>query len=132
MLYSNVNADKDIIYTLKRWLENKNNKICLSDHIIDCGYSNIGIVDASEIGRLLYGELKDTNVSVRWFIDKNAEGIVDIDGISVFLLNEIPILPKVDIVVISPIYDYEELKKYIARHDPSIRTVCLKDLVSEV
>ncbi len=132
MLYSNVNADRDIIYTLKRWLENKNNKVCLSDHLIDCGYSDIGIADAGEIGRLLYEEIKETDVSVKWFIDKNAEGIAEIDGIPVFLLNEILDLPKVDIVVISPIYDYEELKKYIARHDPSIRTVCLKDLISEV
>ena len=124
MGFFNPNTDRDTILTLKRWLENKNKGRSFADYFRECGYRTVGIFDAGEIGRILYEELKDTGIRVEWFVDKNAEGIQWIDGIPVKLMQEVFDLPAVDIVCVSPIYDYEAVNRYLAAQDPQIRDLC--------
>ena len=89
-------------------------------------------MDAGEIGRILYGEIKDSDIKVKWFVDRNAEGIDNIDGIPVRLMRDVFTLEDVDIICVSPVFDYEALNNYLVRNDPMIRTICLKDAVYEM
>lgn len=132
MEFANPNFNKDTIQTLKRWLENKNEGKSFASYFRECGYSSIGIMDAGEIGRILYGELKGTGINVRWFVDKNAEGIDNIDGIPVRMMKDVFEMERVDIICISPIYDYEGVSNFLMRNDPGIRTISLKDAVYEM
>lgn len=132
MEFMNPNIDKETIVTLKRWLENRNNNRNISDYFMECGYRSIAIFDAGEIGHILYDEIKNSEIEIKWFVDKNAEGICEIDGIPVKRIQEVFDLPEVDIVCISPIYDYEALNTYLVSHDANIRTLSLKDAVYEM
>jgi len=132
MEFANPNTDRDTILTLKRWLENKNRGKNIADYFHNCGYTSVGILDAGEIGRILYDELKGTDIKVEWFIDKNAEGIVEIDGKPVCLMKDVFTLPKVDIICISPIYDYEAVNRFLVGRDPGMCTLSLKDATYEV
>ena len=132
MDFINENASRDIITTLKRWLENKNAGKSFSKYLIDNGYMTIGIMDAGEIGKILYEELKKSEVEVKWFVDRNAEGIGQIDGKPVRLLRDVFLLEKVDIICVSPIYDYEKVYSYLVEHDPTICTLSLRDAAYEM
>ncbi len=132
MEFANPNINKDTIQTLKRWLENKNAGKSFVDFFREYGCSSIGIMDAGEIGRILYGEIKDSDIKVKWFVDRNAEGIDNIDGIPVRLMRDVFTLEDVDIICVSPVFDYEALSNYLVRNDPMIRTICLKDAVYEM
>ncbi|MCR5249103.1 MAG: hypothetical protein K6E50_00700 [Lachnospiraceae bacterium] len=132
MEFGNRNTDKDTILTLKRWLEAKNRDRSFADYLKECGYLRVGIFDAGEIGRILYDEIKNSGVEVCWFVDKNAEGIAELDGKPVRLMRRVFELPSVDIVIISPIYDYEAVTGFLAEHDPTICTLSLKDAAYEL
>ena len=132
MEFANPNYNKDVMQTLKRWLEDKNEGKSFAEYFRECGCSSIGIMDAGEIGRILYGELKNTGITVKWFVDQNAEGIDNIDGIQVRMMKDVFELESVDIICISPIYDYEALSSFLIRNDPRIRTISMKDATYEM
>ena len=132
MEFANPSIDRDTIQLLKRWLENKNNNKSFCDYFSTAGYKTIGIMDAGEIGRILYDELRNSKIEIKWFIDKNAEGVSTIDGIPVRLMKDIFSLPMVDIICVSPIYDYEAVNAFLTQHDPEIHTISLKDAAYEM
>ncbi len=132
MEFTNPSGQRDCILTLERWLENRNTGKGFAEYFLNCGYKTIGICDASAIGRILYDELRVYKaVEVKWFIDKNAEGINSIDGIPVRLMKDIFELPLVDIVCVSPIYDYGALSDFLISNNPKISTLSLKDAAYE-
>ncbi|MBR1702190.1 MAG: hypothetical protein IJ716_09585 [Lachnospiraceae bacterium] len=131
MEFQNPNSNKDIIITLKRWLENRNHKKTFADYFRECGYETIAIVDAGEIGRILYDELKESEINVKWFADENAEGIREIEGIPVCLMKDMINMSDVDIICISPIFDYAAITRYLVNKNCKIATLCLKDAVYE-
>lgn len=133
MEFANPNSERDTILLLKRWLENKNHNRSFADYFVECGYDSIGICDAGDIGKILYDEIKSCpKIKVKWFIDKNAEGIGNIEGKPVRMMKDIFNLPAVDIVCISPIYDYESLSNYLFKDNPQISTLSLKDAAYEI
>ena len=132
MDYVNANVGRDTIQLLKRWLENKNDAKSFCDYFLAAGYKTIGIMDAGEIGRILYDELRNSKTEIKWFIDKNAEGISAIDGIPVRLMKDVFGLPMVDIICVSPVYDYEAVNAFLTQHNPEIHTISLKDAAYEM
>lgn len=131
MEFSNPNEGKDTILLLKRWLENRNNNRTFVDYFHEIGCKSIAVIDAGEIGRILYGEIKKSDIKVLWFADRNAEGLHDIDGIPVCMLKDIFDMPNVDIICVSPVYDYETVNKYLVGFDVGYRTLSMKDAVYE-
>lgn len=131
MEFSNPNEGRETIILLKRWLENKNNGRTFVDYFHENGCKSVAIMDAGEIGRILYGEIKDSDIKVLWFADRNAEGLHDIDGIPVCMMKDVFDMPDVDIICVSPVYDYDAVNRYLVGHDAKYRTLCMKDAVYE-
>ena len=82
----NENLSHDGFVMLKRWMENRNAGKTFADYIHEYGYRTLGIYDAGELGRLLYEEIKDSDITVKYFVDRNAEGLGKIEGIPVACL----------------------------------------------
>lgn len=127
----NPKSGSDSVATLKRWLENRNEGRTFTDYLHEYGCQKVAIIDAGEIGKLIYNEFKESDITVEYFIDRNAEAIGSIDGIPVEPLRKISQMPKVDIVIVSTIYNYDELNKLLVTIDPEICTLYLKDAVYE-
>ncbi len=127
----NKNVLNDTVTLLKRWLENRNKNKTFADYLKECGYISVIIFDAGEIGRLLYEEIKGTDIKVICFYDRNAEGINNIDGIEVRPLSEISYIPEADIVLVSTIFNYPDIIKIFAEINPAIRSLYLRDAVYE-
>ena len=98
-------------------------------HIL-CGYKRIAICDSGEIGLLLYEELKNTEVEVICFIDRNCEGLGKIESVPVISMTELK-NQKIDVVVVCPPEDYGQICRYMMHHDIRIPTIYLKDVVYE-
>ncbi|MBQ9610044.1 MAG: hypothetical protein IJV15_11460 [Lachnospiraceae bacterium] len=128
---SNKRYNGETIAMFKRWLENRNAGKTFVDYFNEYGFGEIAIFDAGEIGRLLYDEIKESDIKVLCFIDRNAEGIKEIDGIPVLQIKDIDKLPDVDIVVTSPVYQYDAVVKMLVNINPKIRTIYMKDAVYE-
>lgn len=130
-ILENKNSDRDCFVTVKRWLENRNKGKTFVDYFVECGYNTIGIYGAGDLGRLLYDEIRNSNIKVQYFVDRNAEGIKAIDGIPVVMIDEIEKMNEVDILIITPIGNYNLISKLLVMKAPILRTLSLKDAVYE-
>lgn len=130
--YKNPNDVWDTMVTLKRWLENKLDQKSFESYFKQYGYKTIGFFDAGEIGKMFLKELQGTEIQIQWFVDNNAEGIGQIQGIPVHLMRDVLKLPRVDIVCVSPTYNYEAVNRYLVEKDSHIKTLSLKDATFEI
>ena len=131
MTLENENLNKEGFVTLKKWLENRNRGKTFADYFHEYGYQSIAIYDAGELGRLLYDEINDSDIGVKYFIDRNAEGIKEIDGIPVIILSQIGGMEEVDVLLVSPVVNYDAVCRLLAESEPEIRTLAFRDAVFE-
>lgn len=127
----NENLSRDGFGMLKKWLENRNAGKTFVDYFHEYGYQTLAVYDAGDLGRLLYEEIRDSDLAVRYFVDRNAEGLRNIDGIPVILPSQIQKMEEVDVLVISPIVDYDAVCRLLAEEMPKIRTLSLREAVFE-
>lgn len=127
----NKNFQNDAITMMKRWLENRNNGKTFIEYLHEYACNKVIIVDAGEIGRILYDELKGSEVKVVGFYDRNAEGLQRIDDIPVYSFNDIHQIPDVDMVIVSPVYNYDSIVRLLIQVSPKIRSIYMRDAVYE-
>lgn len=122
----------DCFVTMKKWMENRNAGKLLSQYFKDYGYSSIAIYGAGDIGRLLYFELKNSDVEVKYWVDRNGEGLAELEGIKVITLPEIKEAESVDVLVVTPLGNYSEICKDLVKFCPEIPTISLREAVYEL
>ena len=74
------NSDRENFLALKRWLENRNANKTLVDYFHRYGYKTIAIYGAGDLGRLLYEEIKNSDIQVKYFIDRNGKESMKLTG----------------------------------------------------
>ncbi len=116
----------------KRWLENRNANKSFVDYFHQCGYKTIAIYGAGDMGRLLYEEIKESDIQVKYFVDRNGEGIHAIDGIPVITISHLDEMDDVDVVVVTFSNTYDKMCKMLAKFVPEIRTLSIKDAIFEM
>ena len=129
--FDNKNYENDGFITMKRWLENRNAGKTFADYFCECGYKEIAIYGIGDIGRLLYEEIRDSDITVKYFADRNGEGIHEWDGIPVVTVSDIPDMPEVDILVITPVGHYGGISESLAKKAPRVRTLSMREAVYE-
>lgn len=127
----NANSDRDCFITLKRWLENRNQNKYFSDYFHQYGYRTVAIYGAGDLGRLLYEEIKETDIVVKYFVDRNAEGLHQIEGIPVYTISEAVHEEETDVLVITPVGNYDEICKVLVKQIPWVRLLSLREAVYE-
>ena len=126
---NNINSDYECFVTLKRWLENRNQNKTFSDYFHEYGYQKIAIYGVGDLGKLLYEEIKDSDVEVKYFVDRNAEGIREMDKISVVTIEEMGNMEDVDALVITPVGNYDAICRVLADQMPEMRTIWRRRLM---
>ncbi len=132
--FDNKNIYFDGYMTMKKWLENRNQGRTFVDYFKECGYNTIAICEITDIGKLLYDEIKDSDINIAFFVDRNAEGLKEIDDIPVVMIQDLEEMQKnnpIDILVISPVIDYNKITRSLAYFAPEIPTLYIKDAVYE-
>lgn len=125
---------KESFFVMKRWMENRNQNKYIADYFNRYGYSKIGIYGAGDVGRLTYLELKDTNVKIVFFVDRNGEGLIDIDSIPVIsVMNLIEDhCDKIDALLVTPLGNYGSICRLLSKNIPELPVLSLKDVVNEL
>ena len=103
-----VNAKKEqlLCTMLHEWILIKIKKKRISDYLKQNGYSAIAIYGMNMIGELLVDELNDSDIEIKYGIDKRAEYIdAEID-----MLKPDSELPDIDAVVVTAAAYFDEIK----------------------
>lgn len=110
-----------------RWMQTKQEGKSIIDYFHEHDIKSIAIYGMSFVGQRLYEELKNSDISVRYCIDKNATGIyTDID-----IVSPEDELEDVDAIIVTAIYFYNEIEEQLgAKTD--IEIMSLEDILFEL
>ena len=93
--------------TMNRWLQMRQEGKSLADYLKEQNYRRIAIYGMSYMGERLLEELKGSEISIAYGIDRNAEGIyADIETVT-----PKEELEEVDAVIVTSIYFIDEITR---------------------
>lgn len=96
--------------TLMKWLKNKINGKSLGQRLLEMDISKVAIYGANELGKMVYNDIKESDVRVECFVDKNADKYSSsAEEIPVIKPSEISLLEKESYVLITPEYYFYEI-----------------------
>lgn len=91
---------------LNRWLVLKQKGNSIIDFFLENNYRSVAIYGYAEFGQRLHDELRESEIEVKYIIDKNVDRVwSDID---IYGLDEK--FPSVDVVVVTAFFYYEEIE----------------------
>lgn len=136
---SNARRDGGIIKLYHDWMKLKSNGGRLSRYFEKNAYRTCAICGAGKIAKNLYAELKDGNVEIAYFINRE-EVEINCDGIRAVTLESACKEKVVDVIVVASIHDFKQitadlrLKGLLGERAVSIKRIiaeCLADISKE-
>lgn len=113
-----------------QWLRNKQDSKDLLQELAKNQYKKIAIYGMGTLGELLYNDLKKSDMEVIYFIDRNAEEVFyGIDNIPVIGLKHISTQQKADVIIVTPIHDFEKIQNDLCELRCETDIISLEDLV---
>ncbi len=105
-------SDKNrlLFLMMNQWVQVKQEKKSLADYMAGKGLCNIAIYGMGYAGKTLLKELEGSSVHVSYVIDM---GNPAIENYRVYTLDDE--MPDVDAVVVTPIYDFDEIEKKLSQ-----------------
>ena len=104
--FEKVEKFKNYYNLLNQWLLLKNENKGLSDYFIKNNYKKIAIYGMGELGSRLVEELKDSDIVIKYAIDKNAGGAYS--EIEVRSMDDV--LDNVDAVIVTAVFAFDEIE----------------------
>lgn len=111
---------------LNIWMDLKERNISVAQYLLEKEYTTIAIYGLGIMGLHLIEELRDTKIEISYIIDKAANGM----NSRYPLYNLQTGLPNVDLIIVTPTCQYEEIKTEIKRFT-DYPTVSLEELIFE-
>lgn len=87
-----------------KWNQNNKDGRTIERRLDEIGISTVAIYGMGDVGQRLYKELKDTDIEVKYAIDRRK---IDIDEIQVISIDDE--LPEVDLIIVTAICDFPEI-----------------------
>lgn len=116
-----------------QWILNKNESKDIAKYFHERDIKSIAIYGMGTIGELFFQDIKQTDINIEYFVDRNADSIYyGLDNISVVGLDSITTQKEVDAIIITPIFDYEDIIKELRNKNINFRTISLEDIIYEI
>lgn len=112
---------------VNRWLYLKNSNINIERFFLDNNYKKIAIYGMGELGSRLYEELKNTNIAIKFGIDKYSGSLNT--GLDVLSINDK--WEDVDVIVITPFLEYEEIEKQL-KTKTKLDIISIEDIIYDI
>lgn len=110
-----------------RWLQIRQEGRTLAEYFKKYNYKTVAIYGMKELGERLIDELKDSDITVSYAIDKNADQIyADVD-----IVTPDDELEPVDVIVVTAIYYFDEVADML-NEKVDYPVVSLEDIVYEL
>lgn len=111
------NAESDkyhrLFLMMTQWKRLNNRSICLDEFFKQKNIQSIAIYGMGHAGRALAEELVDSNIAVKYAMDRNIESAFGTDDIMIAILDDH--LEEVDAVVVTAITQYENIKETLEK-----------------
>lgn len=121
-----VDKFKSYYNMLNQWLIIKQEGGSLQDYFEKNNYNRIAIYGMGEMGNRLYDELKNSNITLAYAIDKDADSIyADLKVVS-----KEDELQEVDVIVVTATFAFDEIKEELEKKT-NIPIISLEDIVYE-
>lgn len=101
-----IRKNEKIIQVLNQWLKMRQKGKVINDFLIENHYHSIAVYGAGRLGQRLIDELQDTEVEVKYVIDRNEQNI-KLD-LPVYSMENLP-LASVDTVIVTIVTDTESV-----------------------
>ena len=112
---------------LIEWLRIEQEGKSLVSFFLKNGYKTVAIYGMKELGERLYDELKDSEIEVKYIIDKNADEIyADVD-----VVDPEDSLEKVDVIVVTAIHYFDEIEEML-EEKVDYPVISLEDVIYEI
>lgn len=106
--------NEEIIKIYSHWIRLKQNDKSLSCYLKERGYKKIAIYGMHYLGESLFDDLMDTDVEIKYMIDKNAERIYrNYSSIPVYKPDEK--LDEVDVVIVTAFIYFKEIQEQLEK-----------------
>lgn len=115
---------------LLQWLDIKQEGKSLSEYFVNNNYKTIAIYGMGEMGRRLYDELKDSEIQIKYVIDKNsitAYSPVEVKELDDFDGDD---NVEVDVVVVTATFAFNEIQKEVSEKI-TCPIISLEDVIYE-
>ncbi len=110
-----------------QWLSIRQQGKSLVEYFEKNNYKTVAIYGMKELGERLYDELKSSDVTVKYFIDKNADELyADVD-----ILTPDEELELVDVIVVTATYYFDDIEETLSEK-VEYPIVSLEDIIYEV
>lgn len=122
-------SDKNLqLYKLtNEWLKAKQEGKSLAGFLAKLGYKNVAIYGMGITGERLLEELDNTDIDVKYSIDKNAKNIYTVANV----LSPDETLEEVDAVIVTTIAYYDEIEEMLSKK-LKCKIVPLDDLIYDI
>lgn len=112
------------------WFENKNNGKTIEKYFVENNISNIAIYGKGTLGEMFYEEIKNTDINIKYFIDRSVEEVYEWEeDIPVIGIKHIEKQDVVDAIIITPIFDYDEIQEDLENNGVDFTMVSLEDVI---
>ncbi|MCD7724855.1 MAG: hypothetical protein LUI12_04795 [Clostridiales bacterium] len=112
---------------MNQWVAVKQEGKNLKDYFEKNGYKTIAIYGMSYVGERLVEELKDSDITIKYGIDKNADAIYsEIDMVTMDAE-----LEEVDAVIVTPVFFFNEIEEELAQK-LNCPIISIEDILYEV
>lgn len=116
-----------ILKVFTKWLKLKQDGNSVAEYLSKKGYKTIAIYGMHYLGECLLDELKDSEIEVKYAIDKNADQILaDVD---MYTLDDD--LSEVDAIIVTAFWFFEEIVSSI-RERVNCSIISLEDVFYEI
>lgn len=110
-----------------QWLQTKQEGKSMVEYFHQNHISSIAVYGMSFVGQRLYEELKDSDITISYAVDKNAAGIyADVD-----ILTPDDDLPQTDAIVVTAVYFFNEIEELL-EEKTTAKILSLEDILYEM
>lgn len=114
-------------YIIQEWMFNKQKGKTIENYLEKNNIYNIAIYGMGTLGKMLYDDIKNTNIKISYIIDKTLEK--NWDEVPIINLKDIKDYPMVDAIIITPIYNYVHIIQEIKNYKINFLTISLEQLI---
>ncbi len=114
-------------YIIQEWMFNKQKGKTIENYLEKNNINNIAIYGMGTLGKMLYDDIKNTNIKISYIIDKTLEK--NWDEVPIINLKDIKDYPMVDAIIITPIYNYVHIIQEIKNYKINFLTISLEQLI---
>lgn len=103
----------DYFYLFDKWFTAKEQNHGMADLLAAHGFKEIAVYGIGKVGKHLLAELKDTDITVKYIVDRKSGGVYEND-IPVYDLDSLgDNTERVDAVIVTAVFDFHDIRECI-------------------